>query len=89
MSGIFGFAGPPDHALLARMAAVLAHRGPDGGGALECDAVSDLDARVLGASPGADRALVHRLMLDDPLGQGHEQTPVCVLRDLGPLAPPD
>lgn len=50
--------------------------------------VSDLDARVLGASAGTDRALVHRLMLDNPLGQGHEQTPVCVLRDLGPLAPP-
>ena len=50
--------------------------------------VSDLDARVLGASAGADRALVSRLMLDNPLGQGHEQTPVCVLRDLGPLAPP-
>ncbi|RPI31379.1 MAG: hypothetical protein EHM52_01735, partial [Actinomycetota bacterium] len=50
--------------------------------------VSDLDARVLGASAGTDRALVHRLMLDNPLGQGHEQTPVCVLRDLGPLSPP-
>ncbi|MEE4276056.1 MAG: asparagine synthase-related protein, partial [Thermoleophilia bacterium] len=50
--------------------------------------VSDLDARVLGASTGTDRALVHRLMLDNPLGQGHEQTPVCVLRDLGPLSPP-
>jgi len=48
--------------------------------------VSDLDARVLGASAGTDRDLVHRLMLDNPLGQGHEQTPVCVLRDLGPLA---
>ena len=47
--------------------------------------VSDLDARVLGASSGADRALVRQLMLDNPLGQGHEQTPVCVLRELGPL----
>jgi len=49
--------------------------------------VSDLDARVLGASAGADSALVRRLMLDNPLGQGHEQTPVCVLRDLGPFSP--
>ena len=24
-------------------------------------------------------------MRDNPLGQGHEQTPVCVLRRLGPL----
>ncbi len=53
MSGIFGFAGPPDHALLARMAAVLAHRGPDGGGALERDAVS-LGHRRLGAGDGPE-----------------------------------
>jgi asparagine synthetase B (glutamine-hydrolysing) len=33
MCGIFGFAGPPDHELLGRMAAVLLHRGPDDGGA--------------------------------------------------------
>jgi hypothetical protein len=42
-------------------------------------------AAVLGASPGADRALAKRLMRDNSLGQGHEQTPVCVLRPLGPL----
>ncbi len=53
MSGIFGFAGPPDHALLARMAAVLAHRGPDGGGALERDAVS-LGHRRLAAVDGPE-----------------------------------
>ena len=46
---------------------------------------NDLTAAVLGASPGADRALAKRLMRDNPLGQGHEQTPVCVLRALGPL----
>jgi F420-0:gamma-glutamyl ligase len=46
---------------------------------------NDLTATVLGASPGADRALAKRLMRDNPLGQGHEQTPVCVLRPLGPL----
>ena len=45
---------------------------------------NDLTATVLGASPGADRALAKRLMRDNPLGQGHEQTPVCVLRPLGP-----
>ena len=48
---------------------------------------NDLTAAVLGASPGADRALAKRLMRDNPLGQGHEQTPVCVLRPLGPLPP--
>ena len=46
---------------------------------------SDLDVHVLGASAGVDRALVRRLMLDNPLGQGHEQTPVAVLRPLGRL----
>ena len=46
---------------------------------------NDLTAAVLGASTGADRALAKRLMRDNPLGQGHEQTPVCILRSLGPL----
>ncbi len=46
---------------------------------------NDLTATVLGASQGADRALAKRLMRDNPLGQGHEQTPVCVLRPLGRL----
>lgn len=49
---------------------------------------SDLDVHVLGASPGVDRDLVRRLMLDNPLGQGHEQTPVAVLRPLGRLVQP-
>ena len=46
---------------------------------------NDLTATVLGASPRADRVLAATLMRDNPLGQGHEQTPVCVLRPLGPL----
>ena len=48
---------------------------------------NDLTATVLGASPGTDRDLAALLMRDNPLGQGHEQTPVCVLRRLGPLPP--
>jgi len=46
---------------------------------------SDLAVTVLGASVGADRELIGYLMRDNPLGQGTEQTPVCVLRPLGPL----
>lgn len=46
---------------------------------------SDLAVTVLGASPGANRDLIGILMRDNPLGQGHEQTPVCVIRPLGPL----
>jgi len=57
------------------------------GGAVEFVVIdaNDLTATVLGASPGADRVLAATLMRDNPLGQGHEQTPVCVLRPLGPL----
>ena len=46
---------------------------------------NDLNVAILGASPGTDRELAATLMRDNPLGQGHEQTPVCVLRPLGPL----
>ena len=46
---------------------------------------SDLAVTVLGASQGADRELIATLMRDNPLGQGHEQTPICVIRPLGPL----
>jgi asparagine synthase (glutamine-hydrolysing) len=46
---------------------------------------SDLAVTVLGASSGANRDLIGTLMRDNPLGQGHEQTPVCVMRPLGPL----
>ncbi len=38
---------------------------------------NDLTATVLGASAGVDRRLAATLMRDNPLGQGHEQTPVC------------
>jgi asparagine synthase (glutamine-hydrolysing) len=57
------------------------------GGRVECIVIdaNDLTASVLGASPGADRERARRLMRDNPLGQGHEQTPVCVLRPLGTL----
>ena len=46
---------------------------------------SDLAVTVLGTSPGTDRELVGYLMRDNPLGQGTEQTPVCVMRRLGSL----
>jgi len=49
---------------------------------------NDLTATVLGASAAADRVLAATLMRDNPLGQGHEQTPVCILRPLGPLPSP-
>ena len=78
--------GPADpDGVAARLAAAL---GEAVGGAVEVAVVdaNDLTATVLGASPGADRGLVAALMADNPLGQGHEQTPVCILRPLGPLA---
>jgi len=87
--------GPVDpDGVAARLSALLSREAPRsaaGGngrpaviGVAVVDA-SDLDVNVLGASPGVDRALVRRSMLDNPLGQGHEQTPVAVLRPLGRL----
>ena len=87
--------GPADpDAVAARLADLLTREAPRAGasgnghlaavGVAVVDA-SDLDVHVLGASVGVDRRLVRRLMLDNPLGQGHEQTPVAVLRPLGRL----
>jgi len=47
---------------------------------------SDLSAKVLGWSRGVDPALVTTLMRDNPLGQGHQQTPIAILRRIGRVA---
>ncbi|MGC8783450.1 MAG: coenzyme F420-0:L-glutamate ligase [Armatimonadota bacterium] len=44
---------------------------------------NDLGVEVLGASRGLNRALVAELFRDNPLGQGSQQTPLCILRRLG------
>lgn len=44
---------------------------------------NDLSVDVLGQSRGVDANLVRTLMRDNPLGQGHEQTPIAVLRAVG------
>lgn len=41
---------------------------------------NDLGVEVLGASPDADRTLIRALFKDNPLGQGSEQTPLCLIR---------
>jgi hypothetical protein len=80
--------GPADpNGVAARLAQFVSDEIGGGVGMAVIDA-NDLTAKVLGASPGVDRDLVDYLMRDNPLGQGHEQTPVCLLRDLGPLTPP-
>jgi hypothetical protein len=43
---------------------------------------NDAGCNVLGASPGVDRRFVTRLFADNPLGQGREQTPICVVRQV-------
>lgn len=43
---------------------------------------NDLGVEVLGASRGLNRALVTELFRDNPLGQGSQQTPLCILRRL-------
>lgn len=45
-------------------------------------------AKVLGASPGVDRANVEAALLDNPHGNGDEQTPVVVLKWRGAGANP-
>lgn len=44
---------------------------------------SDLTSTVLGRSAGVDPGLVETLMRDNPLGQGHQQTPIAILREVG------
>ncbi|MFN3689351.1 MAG: coenzyme F420-0:L-glutamate ligase [Fimbriimonadales bacterium] len=41
---------------------------------------NDLGVVVLGKSRGVDAALVAALFADNPLGQGAQQTPICILR---------
>jgi hypothetical protein len=78
--------GPKDpDAVAKRLAAHLSEGRERPVGAAIIDA-SDLTATVLGRSSGVDRELVATLMRDNPLGQGHEQTPVAVLRLVGELA---
>ncbi len=48
---------------------------------------NDLSVEVLGHSDGVDPSLVAELFRDNPLGQGSQQTPVAVLRLVGPLLP--
>lgn len=71
-------------------AIVFAPRDPDGvceniatatGVACVVVDANDLEkAKVLGASSGVDRALVEAALLDNPHGNGDEQTPVVVLK---------
>ncbi len=71
-------------------AIVFAPRDPDGvceqiaavtGVACVIVDANDLEkAKVLGASAGVDRALVERALLDNPHGNGDEQTPIVVLK---------
>lgn len=43
--------------------------------------INDLDGSVLGVShEGMDRALIARILKDNPLGQDHEQTPLGIIR---------
>jgi hypothetical protein len=44
---------------------------------------NDAGCAVLGASPGVDRRFVEQLFADNPLGQAREQTPICVVREVG------
>ena len=73
-------------------AATLGPRDPDGAARALAAAIgapvaiidaNDAGCAVLGASPGVDRRFVERLFTDNPLGQAREQTPICVVREVG------
>ena len=53
---------------------------------LGCEAAivdcNDIDSAVLGHSPGVDPRLLRLALLDNPLGQADEQTPLGVLREV-------
>ncbi len=57
----------------------------DGIGVAIIDA-NDISVNILGHSAGVDPLLVRELLLDNPLGQGHEQTPVAILRSVATMA---
>lgn len=42
--------------------------------------VNDVGAEILGATPGLDREALLACVGDNPLGQGHDQTPVGIVR---------
>ncbi len=79
-------------------AIVLAPRDPDvfaqavfertGAGCAVVDANDLQKAKVLGASAGVNRSTVERALLDNPHGNGDEQTPVVVLKWRGEGANP-
>jgi asparagine synthase (glutamine-hydrolysing) len=52
-------------------------------GAAVIDA-NDIGVTILGASAGVDRGLLVELLRDNPLGQGHQQTPIALIRRVGP-----
>jgi hypothetical protein len=47
---------------------------------------NNINVEVLGTSPGfpIDRAIVREVLLDNPLGQHDERTPIIVVRRLNP-----
>lgn len=67
-----------------RVGASLAAALAPGVGVAVVDA-NDLGARILGASDGLDRDLVVHLLVDNPLGQGAQQTPIALIRTIGAL----
>ncbi len=66
------------------LAAALSRRAGVPVGVAVIDA-NDLSVEVLGASPGVDPGLVVETFRDNPLGQGHQQTPAAIVRAVGSL----
>jgi hypothetical protein len=71
--------GPLDpHGVARRLAEALGC----GAAIVDCN---DVDSAVLGHSPGVDARILRLALLDNPLGQGDEQTPLGILREVAPV----
>ena len=73
---------PADPDGVARRLAVslsAAAGGPIGVAVIDAN---DIGVNILGASDGVDRGLLAELFIDNPLGQGHQQTPIALIRRL-------
>ena len=62
-----------------RLATALGAAGGGPIGVAVIDA-NDIGVNVLGSSAGVDRGLLVELFRDNPLGQGHQQTPIALIR---------
>jgi hypothetical protein len=78
---------PADPDGVARRLAALLSAGAGGPIGVAVIDANDIGVNILGTSTGVDRGLLVELFRDNPLGQGHQQTPIALIRRVGALTP--